>query len=191
MTRANLPLPGFEPGKVAHLGYRIARRRRPVPQSGVCCVCNQPHEWYEETLATCSPATQEMMRLICVLCRAPYKSAIRRHHLNADWARRLILAGTCDLCGESLERDGTGRHRGVVDHDHHCCAMGNSGSCGQCVRGVLHPRCNMIVGKVEAIEGIDLVAVSAYLAPTPTPTPPLALPGGGVGGYALASMNIA
>ena len=44
--------------------------------------------------------------------------------------------GRCAWCREPL-----GDEPGVVDHDHACCDEGSQ-SCGRCIRGLVHNKCN-------------------------------------------------
>jgi hypothetical protein len=49
---------------------------------------------------------------------------------------------TCALCGEAFSREG--KLYPVVDHNHACCP--GERSCGMCIRGVIHSRCNTGLG---------------------------------------------
>ena len=46
-------------------------------------------------------------------------------------------AFVCALCGEYMDEP-------HIDHDHACCPY--NGSCGVCVRGLVHSRCNVGMG---------------------------------------------
>lgn len=52
--------------------------------------------------------------------------------------------GLCASCGGSMEPAGKNPLSVVVDHDRSCCP--GPRSCGKCVRGLIHWRCNMILG---------------------------------------------
>lgn len=53
--------------------------------------------------------------------------------------------GVCGLCAGVF----TENSRPVVDHNHDCCS--GSKSCGACVRGLLHSRCNTIEGCITSL----------------------------------------
>lgn len=55
--------------------------------------------------------------------------------------------GLCALCGIAMLREGREKLSAVVDHDHKCCS--GSKSCGKCVRGLVHWRCNIILGYAD------------------------------------------
>lgn len=48
--------------------------------------------------------------------------------------------GLCALCGEWMEEGDR-----VLDHDHACCPSREK-RCGECYRGVIHSRCNTLLG---------------------------------------------
>jgi hypothetical protein len=51
----------------------------------------------------------------------------------------------CALCRQPLDFE---KRYPSVDHDHRCCS--GKTSCGKCVRGIVHQRCNLFLGFVEA-----------------------------------------
>jgi hypothetical protein len=117
-------------------GYQSAdnsnrRRQEPVP----CANCQHP-------ITGAKPNAD-----VCRNCRGRYSSQIASHHLDTDWALRLINATHCDCCGEKLTRNHD-RHKGIVDHDHGCCP--GQVSCGKCVRGIICNDCNTKAGAIEA-----------------------------------------
>lgn len=80
--------------------------------------------------------------------------------------------GVCPVCKNSL-LNGQKIH---IDHDHGCCP-GHSVSCGMCVRGILHERCNMnTVGQIEAaLMGGTLCNALGYILGVPAARVELAL----------------
>jgi|ERR1035437_3459782 hypothetical protein len=56
----------------------------------------------------------------------------------------IFQEGKCAACGKLLPAlEDNGRHPSV-DHDHECCP--GKTSCGKCVRGIVHQKCNAIMG---------------------------------------------
>ncbi len=52
--------------------------------------------------------------------------------------------GLCACCGEAMVRSGRTKMSVCVDHDRSCCP--GKKSCGKCVRGMIHWRCNLMLG---------------------------------------------
>lgn len=90
----------------------------------------EPHGWRDGRCSNCwrTRIGNDRMKSLS-LHRVPWETADRWAEHN--WA--------CSLCGEPVSI-----RVGVVDHDHACCP--GSRSCGQCVRGYLHPNCNCALG---------------------------------------------
>ena len=66
-------------------------------------------------------------------------------------------SGLCALCGEPMAPFGSEKNGASVDHDHACCD--HPGSCGKCVRAILHMRCNRIVGHARDSEDLLTKAI--------------------------------
>jgi Recombination endonuclease VII len=112
--------------------------------------CGRTIEWYESTLqANIREDVRDLYRRVCGRHRQPYMGVIKSHHLNSAQALELLLATHCTYCGEQLATLSSGRKDVVVDHDHDCC---QHSSCGRCVRGFVHPRCNTEIGFLETVE---------------------------------------
>jgi hypothetical protein len=84
----------------------------------------------------------------CKSCVREHKSTPERLNrtryqidFNAMWARQ---QGLCAVCAEPMLPKGKEPTSVVVDHDHGCCPPNKS--CGSCVRGLIHQRCNVILG---------------------------------------------
>lgn len=114
--------------------------------------------------ATCHPDLNALARGLCSACYQrewkkgeifnrpkrvrpqPTPEQKRRYHLLRTYNMTLedfdsllnSQEGLCAMCGE-----GFGEEIPSVDHDHSCCP--SSRSCGKCVRGLLHRRCNSLL----------------------------------------------
>lgn len=84
----------------------------------------------------------------------PHNKILLRYKLTRDQFAAM-LAGGCGACGVLADTNGM---QLVVDHDHSCCPGRNT--CGECVRGVLCTRHNILAGFLESP---DRDAVDAYL----------------------------
>ena len=97
----------------------------------------------------------------CQRCRL-LSSVWRRYRLSEDrWLEMLSEQGNaCAICQDVFSED-LPPH---VDHDHGCCDR--SGSCGQCVRGLLCRRCNNMIGFLERFvqRGGDPQRIVDYLS---------------------------
>jgi hypothetical protein len=65
--------------------------------------------------------------------------------------------GCCAICGDPPPEG----KRLRVDHDHSCCP--GQKSCGECLRGLICLRCNMLLGHARDESSI-LIAAAGYLA---------------------------
>lgn len=75
-----------------------------------------------------------------------------------EWMRD-AQDGRCALCGEKPTRKNLD-----IDHDHACCGKGKG--CKNCIRGLLCPICNRLLGHVETKPALA-VRFSDYLALRP------------------------
>jgi hypothetical protein len=128
-----------------------------------CELCGRVHSWYESTVANIRPEVRDLYRRTCPGCRNGYMRAIQNHRLDTAWALRLIVARECELCGARFAISNTGRRYAEVDHNHGHCE--GQHSCGACVRGIICPRCNHVLGSLEHAERtIGLTKLFDYLA---------------------------
>lgn len=69
-----------------------------------------------------------------------------RYRISLEQFQQMIVlqGGLCLLCKRSL---GDIKNTLAIDHDHACCS--GTRSCGSCIRGILHKRCNSAIGLLE------------------------------------------
>lgn len=76
---------------------------------------------------------------------------------EADFLRLLAWQDEACPCGKPF--DG----KPYVDHDHACCpSVVVAKSCGNCIRGLLHPRCNHLLGVIE--KNLDVIQPQGWVA---------------------------
>lgn len=63
---------------------------------------------------------------------------------NALWEKQ---GGLCLMCGKPMLPRGQKPMSVTIDHDQNCCP--GYGSCGKCVRGLIHNRCNRVLGNAK------------------------------------------
>jgi hypothetical protein len=133
--------------------------------------------------AACGDAVDDYSRVLplCAVHRAdPFLDQLRRRFLRhgmsrshqAEWWIRLAALGrlTCPICSEPItydyetNRTGSRNQQFVIDHAHDReCGCDRRHGCTNCVRGVLHHRCNIAVGFLET-SGPDITAaIATYL----------------------------
>jgi hypothetical protein len=88
---------------------------------------------------------------------------LRGHHIDQnDRALLWFYEGwACGTCGVYVAREDLDELE--VDHDHTCCSGVGFRSCGQCIRGFLHPSCNTRLGAHENGRGELTLGEIAYL----------------------------
>jgi len=99
--------------------------------------------------------------LLCVdhvHLRHTFKTWRNLYHMTDEQIRSLAIHPLCWFCGDSLawrlsSYGKAGMDHITVDHDHACCE--GVGSCGKCIRGLAHMRCNQGFGQVESM--LDLL----------------------------------
>lgn len=90
--------------------------------------------------------------------RERIRERTRRGNFQTDLENLWIKQdGCCKLCGEPMLRAGKDSRSVCVDHDRSCCARHKS--CGRCVRGLLHLRCNALLG--HALDNPQLLRKAA------------------------------
>ncbi len=91
-------------------------------------------------------------------CETHYKT-YRLYKLTPDQYDAIAggQGNVCAICGEKPP----GASRLFVDHDHACCPA-RKRSCGECVRGLLCSRCNLMIGYARDDPAV-LIAAAAYL----------------------------
>lgn len=73
------------------------------------------------------------------------RNAVKRAKYNIDFpAVWEAQKGLCACCGGPMKPEGRDKDSVCVDHDRSCCP--GQKSCGECVRGLVHWACNLILG---------------------------------------------
>lgn len=74
---------------------------------------------------------------------------MRKYNVSIDWYREKLIEqlGLCALCKHLNHSQREELHRLQVDHDHSCCD--SKTSCGECVRGLLCEKCNILLSYLE------------------------------------------
>jgi hypothetical protein len=85
------------------------------------------------------------------------KNRFYKIDFNGMWEKQ---GGLCSICSNPMLPKGKTAKSVVVDHDRKCCP--GRGSCGKCVRGLVHSRCNIVLGVIES-EGSTVEAAQKYL----------------------------
>lgn len=90
-----------------------------------------------------------------------HKRMCTRHGITLE-RRNSILESQNYVCALCLlpEQD---NNKFVIDHDHNCCPK--SFSCGKCIRGIIHSKCNKAIGFLEDKEKLAIMAYE-YLVNT-------------------------
>lgn len=74
-----------------------------------------------------------------------FRSQIIRGKYKVDFKTLWEMQkGLCAACGEPMLPTGREKMSACVDHDKACCS--GRKSCGKCVRGLIHWRCNLVLG---------------------------------------------
>lgn len=80
----------------------------------------------------------------------PHRRILVRYKLTRERYLKMLATG-CGVCGKLLDTNGA---QLVVDHDHSCCPGKNT--CGECVRGLLCTRHNIMAGFLEAPDATEV-----------------------------------
>ena len=106
--------------------------------------CRRCQKWQDEHLFGANKNALDGINPICKLCRNEIGFQKRYKLSLHDFAYMLTKQQGCAIC-HTWE---PGKGNWQVDHDHACCPVGRSGgeTCGKCVRGILCPPCNRLLG---------------------------------------------
>lgn len=101
--------------------------------------------------------SKELTRSWYLRNRDRVKCSARRNHLRRTYNLSMdqfdvMLQEQHDLCALCF-LPFTSEDRPYVDHDHACCS-GNT-SCGKCIRGLIHSKCNKVLGMAN--DSIELL----------------------------------
>lgn len=103
-------------------------------------LCRSKNYTWESQYADCIKCEREKKyraQSYCLLCMQA-----DNHNLTYDDIENILLSQLyrCPVCHKEIETSFN------IDHDHRCCDTSNGTSCGFCVRGILHQKCNKSLG---------------------------------------------
>lgn len=132
---------GETPGVIRfHPGQNAVRDELGRKQCGKCREWKTEDE-YHKNVATFDGLAYRCMRCISEYAKErAYSLRTHRHSISQEQIEELMRSqafkcAICGVCDVNLH----------IDHDHVCCPNGNK-SCGQCIRGMLCPFCNKMLG---------------------------------------------
>lgn len=124
-----------------------------------CITCKT---WRDESQFQVDSKVSDGLRVWCKGC-ARFKKCLRQWGLTPAQYHEIWQAqgGICPICLKSLGVNMEGRGRGpAIDHDHRCCPRNSS--CGKCIRGIIHVKCNSLLGLAEDSPEV-LIRAADYL----------------------------
>ena len=109
--------------------------------------CSSP-----EALARRAESNRETMRNRPTALKVHYEHErkLRAHHLSQQGYDAILLKqeGVCPVCKRPLIKTvGRSGETPSIDHNHSCCP--GTFSCGECIRGILHLKCNAALGGLD------------------------------------------
>jgi hypothetical protein len=106
---------------------------------------------------TCAKAYNKRTRIRPVGDARREERLAHKHKWSADgYKKELELQkGVCKLCKEPFSYSQRSLFP-CIDHDHNCCKTNSS--CGKCRRGIIHSRCNLMLGHSE--DRLDLLKLA-------------------------------
>jgi Recombination endonuclease VII len=116
--------------------YKSNNQKLPIPTSKTCTGCKvylRSSEFYSQSHKL------DGLSSMCKSCLTK-RSIASRFNLSLEDYEKLVSLG-CQACGSF--------NKLCIDHDHSCCSY--SGSCGNCIRGVLCSDCNSAEGFIRTI----------------------------------------
>lgn len=117
---------------------------------------HKDRRWREGTYKDCKNAAIREKRKNDPNQRLRERSNMRRYKYgmsNEDVDAMLEKQGGCAICGTM---DPIGEW--CIDHDHSCCPQEHK-TCGDCVRGILCRKCNLLIGAADDSVAILMSAI--------------------------------
>lgn len=132
------------------LAQRRDSNRRHVGRDYLCELC---HRQFNGGTHSSNPN----MPIFCVSCATKYKPFAKRwvqHGVSRSTIIEWLRAPVCYWCHESINLEAFSSSKSVnLDHNHNCCP--GAFGCGKCYRGLVHPRCNLVIGVIE--KAVDIM----------------------------------
>jgi hypothetical protein len=132
-----------------------------VLQIGSLRTCSKCHESKSVVEFSPSPRVKSGLQRECKQCVSSRATAwwrnntskyndgrrVRRYNIDVNvlWEQQ---NGLCAIYHELMLPKGKKARSVVVDHDQRCCSSRGT-CCGKCVRGLVHSRCNIVLGVLE------------------------------------------
>ena len=104
--------------------------------------CPKCNNWLDLEVFAKDPDKSDGLTRCCLTCRMD-QFRVNEYGLEPGQFEKMIeeQGGLCAICRYPL---GEETRTPSVDHDHRCCP--GRKSCGECVRGLTHTRCNSMIG---------------------------------------------